>query len=629
MRVKTSPNPSISLPPSTPPRFGPRRAPLWAFALLTASFAGDLQAQGIALSATKYGEDYAVSGSLWLGVQPSLYGQVSYSTSPWVSDHYVFSNYVDDRRGRGRGHAWGHYKKRDCRDLFWDPWAWSWAGCGPYWRSAYGYHRHGWVPVWAPYPIYAVPVYPKSRPYYAYRDYDDDYYYDYDDDYYDDDYYDDDYYEDDYYGDYGDYAYRDYDDGWSVDVHVSIGLGHSGYYPSRWYPRYVTRGPVYVDPWYDPWPSRHTIVFVDPGPRWVVTTPPRYVRAEPSPRIGSGGWVSQVGFKESPLGNAPARTAVARPAREASGMSRQVAGAGAPFASPSPSRAGSAEPRVAPERVADTPSLDARTNDARPSRATAAAPSRTPAAAPSRAEPEPTRARGGVETPRDGGPSADVRAPRPSSGRVLTAPSASVERRRPEPSAASSRAPVRAEPQRAEPQRAEPQRAEPRGRSQVQARPEPQARVETRERAVPQVRAEPRARNDRQSQVRAEPRGRSDRQSQVLAEPRVAEPRAPGRSEARAAVRAEPRAQAAPRTRDADLGARVAPSRESRAPRPQAAPSREPRAGAPQASPQRDARSVRPQAAPSAAREPRVSRPSQGGGSSGAAPSGARGRASR
>jgi hypothetical protein len=549
MRVKTSPNP-ISLPPSTPPRFGPRGPSFWAVGLLGMLSASELAGQAVALSAAKYGVDYAASASLWFGVQPDLYGAVSYSTGPWISDRYVFSRYVDEHRGRGRGHfigrGRGHNKRLDCRDLFWDPWAWSWAGCGPHWRSAYWYSPYGWVPavpVWAPFGVYVgVPIHHKfrrTRPYYAYSErYDDDH-----DDYY---YYDD---------DYDDYGYSDYhDDGWSIDVQVSIGLGHGGSYLRPWYHDYAGWGPVYVSPWFDPWPQRHTIVYVDPGPRWVVRTQPRYVRAEPSRRIGSGGWVSQVGFKESPQGSTPPRTAMARPSRDASGVSRDRVSL--PPVSLSPSRAAAPEPRAAAEprvgraRVSDVARPETRVREAQPGGAT-----RT---APSRAEPEPVRARARVEGPRDAGPSAAVREPRATSGRVLLAPSASIERRRPEAAVAPSRGQVE---------------AEPRARPERQARPEPQIR------AVPQVGAEP--------QMRAEPRARAERQAQVRAEPRA-------RAERQPSVRAEPRAQPAPRSRDAA---------------PQASPSRESRNAAPRVESQRESRNVRPQGAPPAAREPRLSRP--------------------
>ena len=141
--------------------------------------------------------------------------------------------------------------------------------------------------------------------------------------------------------------------GWSIGVHLSF-ASHWGVDPYAW-----------------------RTIYVDTRPRWVVSPTPRVVRAGLSPRIRSGGWVSQPQYKEDPRrAVTPVRTTVERPSRQSkpatrSALARQLGSRAAPQSRVAETRLvhRGAVARAEPERIAaETPTPETRTSRATASR---------------------------------------------------------------------------------------------------------------------------------------------------------------------------------------------------------------------------------------------------------------------
>ncbi len=345
MRIKRLPPTEPSPSPSAPPRSGSTRRPTLAGVplLLTALLiAGDVEAQraGVGFAVSSFRTSSANQSSLWFGVAPGFYGSHAFSsgvgltfgTAPRYSGYfsipaarpYRAKRFHRGWRGRGNPHRYGHgygYWGDDCWDVLWDPWYSYWPDCAPAW---------GWYPYggYAYNPVYQAAYWPPAG------------------------------------------------HGWSFGIHLSFG-NHWGYdrYGWRAYDPWYGWDP-YI--WYSPYPTWRT-VYVDPGPRWVVS--PRVGRGRLSPRIASGGWVSQTGYKENPRAStAQGRTAIARPSRsgEPAARSATIGETGDERASRSraaPTRAarGGTSARPTPRREASA----SRTPETRGSRARPSAPSST------------------------------------------------------------------------------------------------------------------------------------------------------------------------------------------------------------------------------------------------------------
>ena len=289
---------------------------------------------GVGFAVNTFGTTFQTQSSLWFGVTPGFHGS---RFSSGLSGGLV--NYRYGVRGAQRGwrghrgpdhHYWYGYRGSSCWDYLWDPWSSYWPGCPPGWAAGFWWPYQGVAWGWQGYPSY--PVYHT--------------------------------------------AYRPLGHhGWSVGIHLSFG-SHWGTDPYAWRP---------FDPWSYGWdryawyssrPAWRTI-YVDTRPGWVVSPTPRVVRAGLSPRIGSGGWVSQPRYKEDPRQAVTrVRTAVERPSRQSepatrSALARQSTSRAAPqsrAAETRPVRRG-AVARAEPERIAaQTPTAEARTGRATASR---------------------------------------------------------------------------------------------------------------------------------------------------------------------------------------------------------------------------------------------------------------------
>ena len=480
MRVKHLPPSEPSPSPSAPPRSGSTRRPVLAGVPLLVTLllaAAPLEAQwvGVGFAASTFGTSFQTQSSLWFEVTPGFYGS-------WVSSGPTggLVNYRHGVRGaqrgwrghRGSDHHYGYgYWGNSCWDLLWDPWSSYWPGCPPTWAAGlwWPYQATAWG--WQGYPSYPV--------HHA--------------------------------------AYRPLGHhGWSIGVHLSFG-SHWGADPYAWRP---------FDPWsygwdryawYSPRPAWRTI-YVDTRPRWVVSPTPRVVRAGLSPRIGSGGWVSQSQYKEDPRRAVTrVRTAVERPSRQSepatrSALARQSTSRAAPqsrVAETRPVRRG-AVARAEPERIAaETPTPETRTGRATASRRESVATgtrrpivirgsgSRNQASAAQSRASDVRRPTGQAATPsnrsttRTGGqaraarssnlrPTGQIRAPTRAAPQSTTRSRSSAIRSAPRatPSRSSAnRSPSRATPSRSSVTRSSPQRANPSrpssGRSRASA-PAPQ-----------------------------------------------------------------------------------------------------------------------------------------------------------
>ena len=293
MRLKRLPPPVPLSSPSAPPRSGSTRRPsltvvslVAALLLAVAPPSVEGQRMGIGFAVDSFGASSLTRSSIWFGVTPGLHGSMAYSSgfgvgfAPGRARRGVpFLTWATYRYGAIGKHGGGRryrdnyshgYWGAGCWSALWDPFYSYWTRCPAGWSSGfwqpYPATASGWYD-YPGYPVYSSAYYP--APY----------------------------------------------DGWSVGIHLSFG-SHWGSRPYGWqsFDPWLYGWDDYY--WYGPRTAWRT-VYVDPGPRWVVRAAPRVVRTALSPRIGSGGWVSQAQFKENPRSADRVRTATARPSRPA------------------------------------------------------------------------------------------------------------------------------------------------------------------------------------------------------------------------------------------------------------------------------------------------------------------------
>ena len=383
MRVKRLPTTDPSPSRSGPPRSGSTRRPILAgvpFLLTLLMLASPVEGQraSVGFAFNTFDASPYTQSSLWFGAGHGLYASSGFFSGVRLGLGYrhaprysrSFASWVGNRRRdnglhrgwRGRNYDYYDRDRHDhgygygswdagCWDPLWDPW-YGWSTCPYGWGAGqwWPYPSNSWG--YRPYPNYSYsPVYHT--------------------------------------------AYRPIGlNGWSFGINLSFG--------SRWGDPYGW-GPY--DRWgygrnrhsyYGPWAGWNT-VYVDPGPRWVVRSPTRIVRAGPSARIAGGGWVSQSQFKEDPRSpGTQVRTAVARPSRQSastaqSGLDRSATQRGTARSAPR-SEVGQARPARGAATVRRESDGPARTG-ARSARARPDTPPTASATARAASPDRPTRAR--------------------------------------------------------------------------------------------------------------------------------------------------------------------------------------------------------------------------------------------